>query len=150
MLLSKSNSRFSGFRSLNHIIFAYTSKYLPMHNVQLMNIFNSRNDLMKKSASIMLFDTRMCHYVIKKFTPSCIFHNKIQLLWCFDDLYIKFVVRYVILLLVYFIKVNDIRMSNEFQDMNFSCDSFHICNVANTRFFQYFNRNFLARKNMCC
>ena len=70
-----------------------------MHNVQLMNVFNTSDNLVKKSACFSLFDSTVRHDVIKQFSSLCKLCNKIQLLWSFDNLRV---------ILVYFLPFSSI------------------------------------------
>lgn len=52
-------------------------------------------------------------------------HDQVKLGLCFDD----------------FIKLNDVRMSNNLQDMNFSGDTLNIINIFNFGLFKDFDCN---------
>lgn len=47
-----------------------------------------------------------------------------------------------------FIKLDDVGMAHNFQNVDFAADSFYVVNVGDFAFFQDLNCNFLIRKNM--
>ena len=56
--------------------------YVPVDYIHLVQIVEAINNLMKESDRDRLFDSRMLHNVIKKFTSFTKFHNQINGLWC--------------------------------------------------------------------
>jgi hypothetical protein len=46
-----------------------------MDNVELVEVFNSCNDLMEEFASLWFLDTLVFDDVVKEFTPTCILHD---------------------------------------------------------------------------
>lgn len=81
-----------------------------MYNVEFVQILDTCYDLMKESAGLRLFNSLISHNVVKQLSSACILHNQIELLWSLN----------------YLIELNNVGMSNEFEDMNFSCDSLHV------------------------
>ena len=103
-----------------------------MHYVQLVYVFDTSEYLLKELASLFLFQTSVCDYVIEKFTPRSVLHDEVQLFRGLDDL----------------IKLDDIRMTNELQDVDLASDSFHIWNVRDTVFLKDFYRDLFSCEMM--
>ena len=81
-----------------------------MYYVQLVYVFDTGEDLLKELASLFLFQASVCDYVIKKFSPRGVLHDQVQLFRGLNDL----------------IKLDDIRVTNELEDMNFASYTLHI------------------------
>ncbi len=99
-----------------------------MHYVQLVYVFDTGEDLLKELASLFLFQASVCDYVIEEFSPRGVLHDQVQLFRGLNDL----------------IKLDDIRVTNELEDMNFASHTLHIWNVCNTVFLKDFYSNFFS------
>ena len=87
---------------------------------------------MKEPASLRLLDPLVLHYEIKKLTPTRILHDQVQLL---RSLY-------------YFIQLNDMRMSDEFEDVDLSGYTFNITDILDLLFLKDLNSNLLPSQVM--
>ena len=68
------------------------------------------------------------NYEVKQLATLGVLHYEIELFWCLDD----------------FIKLNDVRVSDHFQDVDFTGDSLNVVYVLYLVFFQDLNCYFLA------
>jgi hypothetical protein len=75
-----------------------------------VDLFQAGYDLMEKAASLSLSNASACDNVIEEFTATAILHDEIQLLRRLND----------------FVKLDDMWMLNQLQDMNLSCDTLYI------------------------
>lgn len=99
-----------------------------MDNIQLVQILNSRSNLMEKFDRLWLFNPVVFHDIIKKFTTAHIFHDQVELLWCLNN----------------FVELNNVRMPDHFEDMDLTRYSFDIVHVLDFIFFKNFYRNLLT------
>ncbi len=99
-----------------------------------MNIFDAAYYLFEHFAGFLFVHALLADDVIKEFAPFHVLHDKKEVFGCFYDL----------------VKLNDIGVSYEFEDVDFSGDSFYICHIDDSVFFQYLYCNFLASWNVCC
>lgn len=103
-----------------------------MNNSKFMNIFYSANDLLKHLASFSFAHSFLAYNIIKKLTTLHELHHQKEMFRCF----------------YYFVQLNDVRVTNEFQDMNLPRDSLDICNINNSIFFKDFDGHFLSSWHM--
>ena len=75
-----------------------------------MKVFDSGNDLLENPAGFWFFDLCVLNDEIKELATICIFHDKEELFWSFDDL----------------IELDEIGVSDHFEDVDFSLDSFDV------------------------
>lgn len=101
-----------------------------MNDAKLMKVFNACYDLMEEFASLCLFDSLVLHDVVKELASTCILHDQVELLGCLDN----------------FIKLNNMRMTNEFEDVNLSGDPFNITDILYFLLLKYFDSDLLARQ----
>ncbi len=90
-----------------------------MNDVQLVQVLNPSNYLMKELDCKWLFDSLVLDDKVKKFPTLGVLHYKVKL---FRRLYD-------------FVKLNDVWMSNHFEYMNFTSYSFNVVNVLDFVFF---------------
>lgn len=64
--------------------------------------------------------------IIKKLASLHVFHDQEKLFGGLND----------------FVQLNNARVANQFQDMDFSADPLYICDINYFLFLQYFNRHF--------
>lgn len=100
---------------------------ISVHNIELVQVFDTGNYLVEKLDGLRLFDPLILDNVVKKFTAGRILHYQIQLLGSFNDL----------------VQLNNVRMSNHFEDVDFASNPFHIVYVHNFVFFKNFHGNTL-------
>ena len=82
---------------------------------------------MEKATGFTILQSTFFNDVIKEFSTTCIFHNQEKLLRSFNDL----------------IQLNDVGMSNYFQNMYLTHDSSNICLVFYLVFLEDLDGNFL-------
>jgi len=104
-----------------------------MHDIQTADVFDTSNNLLEKSAGLFLFDPLDLDDIVEKFTALGVFHDEVEFLLSLDD----------------FIELNDLRMTDDLEDVNLSGDTFHIGNVADLRLLEDFDGHFLACRDMC-
>lgn len=92
-----------------------------------MDVLNSTDNLLEDFAGLILIHLFFLDDVVKKLAIFHVFHNKEEMLGWLHDL----------------IKLNDVGMSNKFENMNFSVDSFHIGHINYFFLFKDFNGYFL-------
>ena len=94
-----------------------------MHDVELVKVFDTGDDLMEKFEGLWLLHSLILDDVVEKLATISILHDEVQLLGRLDD----------------FIELDNVRVSDHLQDVDFSCDSFDIVNVLNLVFFENFD-----------
>ena len=92
-----------------------------MDYVQRMNVLHSRNDLLKELACLLLWYPCLLYDIVEEFTPARKLHNQVQLARCFN----------------YLVQLDDVRMANQFQNVDLPSDSLHVCDVRDATFFKY-------------
>ena len=84
-----------------------------MHDIQATDILNTSDDLLEESACLLLFDPLHLDDVVEKLTALSIFHNEVQLFLGLNDL----------------IKLDNLRVSDNLQNVDLSGHALHIGNV---------------------
>lgn len=90
-----------------------------MNDVQLVQVLNPSNYLVKEFDCQGLFNSLVLDDKVKKFPTLCVLHYKVKLFGRLND----------------FVKLNDVRVANHFENMNFASYSFYIVNVLDFVFF---------------
>ena len=78
-----------------------------------MNVLDSTNDLFKHFTSLLLVHSLLANDVVKKLASFHVLHNQKQMLRSLDDL----------------IELDDVWMTNKFQNVYFSRNTLYICHV---------------------
>jgi hypothetical protein len=99
-----------------------------VHDIQATDVFNASNDLLEESACLLLFNPLHLDDVVKKLAALGIFHNQVQLLLGFDDL----------------VELDDLRVSDDLQNVDLSGHALHICNVTDLGLFEDLDGDFLS------
>lgn len=68
-----------------------------MHNPQLTNVFNARNNLLEEATCCHFVNFLILHDVVEQLTAGCKLHDQVKLLGSLDD----------------FIQLDDMRMLND-------------------------------------
>jgi hypothetical protein len=102
-----------------------------------MHIIYSSKYLLHKSDSFLVFNTFLLNNILKELAAIGILHNEIDVLLSLN---------YLCWIWQYFIKLYDIGMPQDFQDTDFSCDSFHISLFNYLLLFKDLHSDFL----FCC
>ena len=89
-----------------------------MHDSYFMKMFNSIDKLFKKLASLGLLESFLFENELKKFSFWDILHDEKELFGRFNNL----------------VELDDIGMSDLFEDVYLSGDSFNICDVIDFAF----------------
>jgi hypothetical protein len=105
---------------------------ITVDNVHRMDLFDSSEDLMKKNTGLWLFQATFGHNIIKDFSARCVFHDQIQLPSRLNDL----------------VQLHDVWMSDQLQDMYFSCYALHISYFHDTLFLQDLYSNALPSQDV--
>lgn len=103
-----------------------------MNNIQAAYILNTSYNLLEKTACFYLLHSLDLNNVVKQFSTTCVFHDQIKFLLCFND----------------FVELHNLRMSDYLQNMDFSSHPFHICDVHNLSLLEDFNGNFFISENV--
>ena len=93
-----------------------------------MQVLNPRYYLLKKLAGFFLAQPLVLDNIVKKLTARNVLSDKIQLPGSLND----------------FIKLNNIRVSRQFQNLDFSGNSFNVNIFHNLMFFENFDCYFFA------
>jgi len=101
-----------------------------------MNVLYAWNKLLVKFACLLFLQSLVCHYIIKELSGWAELHDKIQLTLSLNDLQIKQI-------LTYFIKLDDVWMSDLLEYFNFTSDSFDIFLIFNFVLLQDFHGNLI-------
>jgi len=78
-----------------------------------MNLLNSSNDLVKEPAGFMLGHSPALNNIIKELSPTCIFHDQIQLALRLND----------------FKQLDHVRVPDQFQKLHLSGDPLYVSNL---------------------
>lgn len=97
-----------------------------------MHLLQPCDDLVEKAASLWLWNATFCNNVIKEFSTARVFHDEIQLAASFND----------------FIELDNVRVPDQFQDVDLTSDTFYISNFQDTLFLQNLDGYSLACQNM--
>ena len=57
-----------------------------MHDSQLVDVLDARQDLRIHLASFFLFESTVLDYVLEEFTPRAVLHDQVQVVIVFDHL----------------------------------------------------------------
>lgn len=99
-----------------------------MYNAKLMKILDSVDKLSEKLASLLLFKSFLFDDQLEKFTLGDILHHQEELLRCLYDL----------------VELDEVGMSDLFEDVDLACDSFHIGYITYFALLQHFHCNFFT------
>lgn len=86
---------------------------IAMDDSEFVDIFDSTDDLFEDFACFFFSHSFFADDVIKEFSIFHVLHDKEEMFWCLNDL----------------VEVDDVGVSDEFEDMYFSGDSFYICYI---------------------
>ena len=84
-----------------------------------MQVFHSLDNLVEKSAGLHILHPLVGHDIIEQLSLCGVLHYEVQLFGSFD----------------YFVKLNDVSVSDHPQDLNFPSHSFNVSLVSNFGFF---------------
>ena len=96
-----------------------------MYNIKRVNILNSSHDLLKELAGFLLGYTRLLDDVVEEFTTACKLHDQVELARSLNDL----------------VKLNDIGMPDQLENVDLARNSFDISHVTNSILLQNLDRN---------
>ena len=105
---------------------------VTMHDIKFVEVLDTGNDLVEKLQSLRLLNSLVLHDKVKELTLTRVLHDEVELLGSFDNL----------------IQLDDVWVSNHFEDMNFSCYSLNIVHILNLVFLENFYRNPLIGERM--
>jgi hypothetical protein len=97
-----------------------------------MEILDARQDLMEEAASLLVLKPFLLNDVVEKLTARHELHDQKKLSVRFN----------------YLIKLNDVGVSNDFENLNFTHDTGNIGLIFNFILFQYFHRNLFICQHM--
>lgn len=97
-----------------------------------MGILDSTDDLFKHFTGFLLIHFLLADNIVKQLTIFHVLHYQKEMFRCFND----------------FIKLDDVRMSNQFQDVNLPTNSLHICYIHDTILLQNFDGYLFAGGKM--
>ena len=92
-----------------------------MADFNLVYVFDPRDYLLEKLAPFLLLQAFPLHYIVEELTTPSIFHDQEQLLRSFNNLHPHYNIS-----AAYLIKLNDVRVANDFQNVYFSRHALHI------------------------
>lgn len=96
-----------------------------------MQVFDPRNYLVEELACFWLFNSLILNNVIEQLAAASVLHDQVELFGSLD--YLK---RTVLLVeKPYFIKLDYIGVPNQLENVDFSCDSLHVCDILDLVFF---------------
>lgn len=89
-----------------------------MDDVELVQILHTTNNLVEELERLGLFDALVLHDVVEELASISVLHDQVKLLGRLDDL----------------VKLNDIWVSNHFQNMDFPRHSLNVIYILNLVF----------------
>jgi hypothetical protein len=96
-----------------------------MNYSELMDIFNSGENLLEETARLFFFDSGILHDMVEKLPAICVFHDKEEFLGGFDN----------------FVELNDMRVAELFENLNFFRNPLDIGLFLNLVLLEYFDSN---------
>ena len=103
-----------------------------MHDTELVDVLNTCKYLLEEFAGLFLRNARLLHYVIEELSTAGILHDKVQLAWSLYDL----------------IQLDYVWVSDQFKDMDLTCNSLNISHILDTTLLEDFNRHCFMCKLM--
>lgn len=104
-----------------------------MHYSKFVSIFDSTDDLFKYFTGFLFIHFLFADNIVEQLTILHVLHHQEEMFGGFND----------------FIKLDDVGMSDQFQNVNLPADSLHICYVYYTIFFQNFDSHLFAGGEVC-
>lgn len=92
-----------------------------------MDVLDAGDYLLKELASLLLWNSSFLHDVVEEFASTGVLHDQVKLARCLND----------------FIQLDDVGVSDQFEDVDFSRHSFNVSHVANAVLLEYFDRDVL-------
>ena len=96
-----------------------------MHDLQLRDVLNSRDDLLEEAAGRLLVHLLVLDDVVEEFATRGKLHDQVQLFGRLDD----------------FVELDDVRVLHDFQNVDFTRNTLYIGNVDDLALFEYFDGN---------
>ena len=100
---------------------------ISVRNTKFPQVLDSRNQLLKQSAGLRLFQSVLGGNVVKKLPMTAVLHDQIESLLGFN----------------YFIKLDDVRMIDNLKNVDLPSDSLHIANIYYPLLFKYLDCHLL-------
>lgn len=112
-----------------------------MDNLQLVQVIDTVDNLVKKSTCLSLCQSLLLSRVlflisdvIEQFTATAVLHDQKQVFWGLD----------------YFVELNQVRMTDQFQNVDLPAHSFNVTDVRDLLLLQYLYCHLLLRQFMDC
>ena len=103
-----------------------------MDDIELVEILDTSDDLMEELASLRLLHSLVGHDIVKQLSTLSVLHDKVQLFRSLDDL----------------VKLDNIWMSDHFQDVNLTSNSLNVMHILYLILFKNFYCNFFSGQIM--
>lgn len=103
-----------------------------MADLDRVEIFNARQDLVEEAASLLVLKPFFLNDVVEKLPARHKFHNQKKLSVRFN----------------YLVKLNDVGVPHNFEDLNFAHDTGNVGLILNFILFQYFYRYLFICQHM--
>mmetsp|Transcript_73652 Transcript_73652/g.159358 ORF Transcript_73652/g.159358 Transcript_73652/m.159358 type:complete len:451 (+) Transcript_73652:1224-2576(+) len=97
-----------------------------------MDLLNTCNYLVEEAGCLGFLDTAVGDDVIEQFATASVLHNEIQLPACLYD----------------FIELDDVRVSDQLEDVHLSSNPLHICHLDNALLLQHLDRHSFAGQDV--
>lgn len=101
---------------------------ISMRYFELAHVLDAINDLMEKSKSYFFSESFSLDDVVEELSACSHFHDEEEMGVCLDD----------------FVELDEVGVPDLLEDCDFSGDSFDVCFVPYSVFFEYFNSYFFA------
>ena len=98
-----------------------------MADFDLVEVLNACEYLVEKSACLTVLQPALFYDVVEQFAPTRVLHDQKQLLGCLDN----------------FIELHDVRVSDDFQNVDLTHDSSDVSLVLDLVFFKHFDCDLL-------
>lgn len=99
-----------------------------------MTVLDTADDLIKYLTSFILIHSLLLDDVVEQFSSTKELHDQEKIFWRLNDL----------------IQLDDIGMTDKFQDVDLSCDSLNVSDVNDFVFLKYFYGDFFTGRNVSC
>lgn len=123
MLVGVTQTKIYNFEILEFVQEQILRFDVSMSDAQISQVLNTCNKLLEDPACLFFLQFLFCCYEIKELSIATMLHDQVKLRLCFDD----------------FIKLDNVRMSNDLQYVNFPGDTLHIIDIFNFGLFKDFD-----------
>lgn len=103
-----------------------------MHNSQLVDVLHTAEDLLEEPARLTLAQPLVLDNLVEELSSAGLLDEEEEFVIVLDD----------------FVQLHDVGVTKQFQDVDFACYSFHVCNFTYFGFLEDFDCHFFPRQDV--